>query len=227
MATAEYQGKPVAPDVPLTSTKPLDYVKAVAAAHGLDWRTLWGVMGAESDYGQDPNSKKPNSAGALGPFQFLAATWRKYGSSNPNDRLNFGASANAAARYLHALGADNNIDSPATAHALAQYNGARPGSADAASYVAKVKTKGSDTQDRPVFDVPVLGTVDPKKAVQGLEDAAKVPGEFLNLIKNPQNWLRLIEMALGLALLLMGLKSFTGGAIDPVGAATRVAARAV
>jgi hypothetical protein len=222
MATAEYQGKPVAPDVPLTSTSPLGYVQAVAKAHGLDWRTLWGVMGAESDYGQDPNSKKPNSAGALGPYQFLVDTWRKYGSSNPNDRLNFGASANAAARYLHALGADHDVNSPATAHALNAYSGG--GGAD---YIATVRKKGNDTQDKPILS-PVPGVnLDPVGAVNAVKDVVDVPVKFFKLVTDPKTWLRLVEMMLGVALLLMGLKSFTGGAVDPVGAATRVAARAV
>jgi hypothetical protein len=130
MATAEYQGKPVAPDTPLGTpdqagggfTVP-GYVTAVARAHGLDPRTLWGVFGTESNYGLDKNASTPNSAGALGPFQFLADTWLKYGSSNPADRNNFGASVNAAARYLKALGADGNINSPATARALNEYSG--------------------------------------------------------------------------------------------------------
>jgi hypothetical protein len=229
MATAEYQGKPVAPDTPLGTpdqagggfTVP-GYVTAVARAHGLDPRTLWGVFGTESNYGLDKNASTPNSAGALGPFQFLADTWLKYGSSNPADRNNFGASVNAAARYLKALGADGNINSPATARALNEYSGG-----GGSAYVASVKKKSTVNPHGGPLDFNV-GPVNPQQVASGakstIEDAAKVPGEFLNLLTNPQTWLRLVEILVGAALLLMGLKTFTGGAVDPVGVVARGAA---
>jgi hypothetical protein len=61
----------------------------------------------------------------------------------------------------------------------------------------------------------------------GIENPLKIGEKFFKLVTDPKTWLRLVEMVLGVALLLMGLKSFTGGAVDPVGAATRVAVRAV
>lgn len=79
----------------------------------------------------------------------------------------------------------------------------------------------------------VLGTGVGPDVAPGAADAAagaigsalSVPGQFLKLIADPRTWLRLVEMVLGVALLLMGLRSFTGGAIDPVGLAARTAAK--
>jgi hypothetical protein len=51
------------------------------------------------------------------------------------------------------------------------------------------------------------------------------PG-FLNLVTDPQTWIRLVEIVGGVVLLAMGLKALTGGAIDPIGGARKVAGAA-
>lgn len=66
--------------------------------------------------------------------------------------------------------------------------------------------------------------------VQQTEDAAstvKSVGDFLGKLTDGKLWLRVIEVVLGGVLLLMGLKSFTGGSVDPLGTAGRVAGRVV
>jgi soluble lytic murein transglycosylase-like protein len=209
--------------VTLPESQQLAVIKAAAARWHIDWHTLLGVYGTESGYGKNEG---PSSAGALGPFQFEPATAKHYGLTNPWD---FTTSTNAAARYLHDLGADGNINSDKTKKALNAYSG---GGGD--SYVTKVRTLSEglhaaiNPNDPFNPSAPVDATVGAaKKAAGAIEDAAQVPGKFLNLLTNPQTWLRLVEILIGVALLLMGLKSFTGGAIDPVGVVAHGAARAV
>lgn len=60
-------------------------------------------------------------------------------------------------------------------------------------------------------------------AANAIGGALSIPGKFYDLITSPQTWIRLVEMVGGIALLLMGLKALTGGAVDPVGFAARTA----
>src|SRR6185295_7258473 len=72
----------------------------------------------ESEY---VNFESPNSMGALGMFQFLPSTGRKYGLS-PQDLLDVAKSADAAARYI-TDGIDTFKDDPMKeALALLAYN---------------------------------------------------------------------------------------------------------
>ena len=71
---------------------------------GIDWRVLAGVMLVETRMGR---IRGASDAGALGPFQFLPATWRAYGRG---DIESYADSARAAARYLRASGAAANLD---------------------------------------------------------------------------------------------------------------------
>ncbi len=89
------------------------YLQA-AARYGLDWAILAGIGKVECDHGRDPDPSctqegAVNSAGAGGPAQFLASTWRKYGVSayggGPPDRWNPADAIFAMANYLRAAGA--------------------------------------------------------------------------------------------------------------------------
>jgi Transglycosylase SLT domain len=106
-----------------------------AQRFGLDWAVLAGIGRVECDHGRDPDPSctkegAVNSAGAGGPMQFIAATWRVYGLDGDGDgKLSRWDPADAiysAANYLRAAGA------PADYHrALLAYNHAE-------SYVAAV-----------------------------------------------------------------------------------------
>jgi len=81
------------------------------------------VYQIESASGANPGR---SNASALGPFQFMQGTGQDYGLSTDADRMDFGKSSNAAARYLSKLLAKygGNVDM-----ALAAYNWG-PGNVD-------------------------------------------------------------------------------------------------
>lgn len=81
------------------------YYKASAARYQIDWTFLASINFIESDFGR---VNGPSTAGALGPMQFMPATWAAYGSggdvNNPKDAID------AASRYLFLSGARGNMD---------------------------------------------------------------------------------------------------------------------
>ena len=85
-----------------------------ARRYGLDWAILAGIGKVECNHGRDPDPSctregAVNSAGAGGPAQFLASTWREYGVSASGhgapDRWNPADAILAMANYLRASGA--------------------------------------------------------------------------------------------------------------------------
>jgi Transglycosylase SLT domain len=74
------------------------------AAYGVPWHVLASINFTESRFGRVLG---PSSAGALGPMQFLPATWEAYGEGgdimDPHDAIL------AAARYLKESGADRDL----------------------------------------------------------------------------------------------------------------------
>ncbi|GIH51663.1 Cell wall-associated hydrolase, NlpC family [Microbispora rosea] len=54
------------------------YMDAAQTCPGLSWTVLAAVGKVESDHGRDPASRRPNTAGARGPMQFLPATFAAY-----------------------------------------------------------------------------------------------------------------------------------------------------
>jgi membrane-bound lytic murein transglycosylase B len=97
-----------------------DY-KQAAADTGVPWQILAAVHFVETRLGR---VRAVSSAGALGPMQFLPATWAAYGQGDINS--NHDAIA-AAARYLHANGAPERLDD-----AIFHYN-------HSAHYVAAIR----------------------------------------------------------------------------------------
>lgn len=191
-------------------------VKAAAAKYHVPEDILWGVYGMETGFGSNIAT---SPAGAIGAFQFLPSTARpyRYPLTNQPNAAQFQQQADAAAHYLHDLARQHNGDWDAALHG---YSGGGYG-------LAQVKAKATGKQAQ-AFDAPtragsLAGGV--SDAASTLADAAQVPAKFLHLLTDPQTWLRLVEMILGVALLLMGLKSFTGGAVDPAGLAAKVATR--
>jgi hypothetical protein len=86
------------------------YVAAAGTCPGLSWTVLAAVGKIESGHGANNG---PSSAGALGPMQFLPATFAAYAVDGDGDgRLDINDPADAiftAARYLCASGAARDI----------------------------------------------------------------------------------------------------------------------
>lgn len=102
---------------------PADYL-AICEQKGtqyeVDWAVLCAIAKIESGFG---HNNGPSSAGALGPCQFMPATWATVGHGSINDPADC---IDAMARYLKAGGAPADYNA-----ALFSYN-------HSAAYVAKV-----------------------------------------------------------------------------------------
>jgi len=118
--------------------------QAAGAAYHVDPYVLAALHKTESDYSMDPAAFHPNSAGALGPMQFLPSTWAGYANAyqpiaaqrpahyphmcTPHGCITDDYDAiSAAADYLHQLGADGELDQR-TLNALVSYKGTPPAS---------------------------------------------------------------------------------------------------
>jgi hypothetical protein len=189
-----------------------DPIGEAAKLFGIPRQILWGVYGIETDFGRNV---KTSSAGAIGPFQFLPATAHAFGYplTNTPSAAQFGTQARSAARYLavlHDAALKRGLRGDAAWNdALQHYSG---GGYGLGQVTAKATGKDAPAETQAAPSGPLSGLTNPLKAAEG----------FLNLLTNPQTWLRLVEIVMGAALLLMGLKSFSGGAVDPLGAVPKV-----
>jgi hypothetical protein len=88
----------------------LSIYQAAGIQYGVRWEILAAINEIETDYGRNLNI---SSAGALGWMQFMPATWRTYGvdanQDGKKDPYNPVDAIFAAARYLRAAGADQDI----------------------------------------------------------------------------------------------------------------------
>lgn len=114
----------------------LSLYTAAARRYNLDWAILAGVGKVECDHGRDPDPSctqagAVNQAGAGGPAQFLAGTWRAFGVDGDGDgvanRWDPADAISSMANYLRASGAPRDYSG-----ALFAYNHSR-------SYVAEVE----------------------------------------------------------------------------------------
>jgi hypothetical protein len=82
------------------------YQRAAATCPGLSWTVLAAIGQIESGHGRNVG---PSSAGALGPMQFMPATWRSYGVDGDGDGkadiMDPFDAVPAAAKYLCVNGA--------------------------------------------------------------------------------------------------------------------------
>ncbi|WP_396447115.1 lytic transglycosylase domain-containing protein [Actinomadura sp.] len=82
------------------------YKQAATTCPGLSWTVLAAIGQVESDHGRNTG---PSSAGALGPMQFMPATWKAYGVDGDRDGkadiMNPFDAIPGAAKYLCANGA--------------------------------------------------------------------------------------------------------------------------
>ena len=70
---------------------------------GVAWQLLAAINYVETDFGR---LREPSASGALGPMQFMPATWQSYGRGNVRDPRD---AILAAARYLRAAGAPADV----------------------------------------------------------------------------------------------------------------------
>lgn len=140
-------GTDARPSTGARSTIPHDYLMAFEAAAascpGLPWNVLAGIGRVETDFGVDTRT---SAAGAVGPMQFLPATFAQYdrpvppGGSAPPDPYDPVDAVWAAARLLCDNGARDGADIPAAIYA---YNHSaayvREVLSYAASYVATAR----------------------------------------------------------------------------------------
>jgi murein DD-endopeptidase MepM/ murein hydrolase activator NlpD len=59
--------------------------REAGARYGLDWSVLAAIGKVESDHFRNPDARVANSAGAIGPMQFLPSTFDAYGVDAPGD----------------------------------------------------------------------------------------------------------------------------------------------
>lgn len=97
--------KPATPPVRMPRTKPegprklLKHYDTAQQRFGVPWNILAAINLIETRMGRLTG---PSSAGALGPMQFMPATWDAYGKGDPFEPYN---AIMAAGRYLSASGA--------------------------------------------------------------------------------------------------------------------------
>lgn len=186
----------------------LRYIEQVAIANGISPSTLYGVYGAESNYGQNEG---PSTAGAEGPFQFLPSTGALFGL-NSSTITNFEDSAAAAAKYLASLGANSSPTSPQTFAALNAYNGNRGGSSQT-SYVQDVLNHEpsqaalnvAQSGLQPGLGGTIQGGIN--AASGAVNSVSDIPGAITGVFNSFTNWfpkalvfLALIGLAAGLIL---------------------------
>jgi hypothetical protein len=129
---------------------PVEYLRLYVEAarrYGLDWAILAGIGKLECDHGRDPDPScrhegAVNQAGAGGPMQFLASTWRLYGVDGDGDgridRWDPADAIYAAANYLRASGAPESYS-----RALYAYNHSESYVSDVQRWAARYRVAGA------------------------------------------------------------------------------------
>jgi hypothetical protein len=206
----------------MATTKQAAAINAAAQKYGIPAAILWGVYGLETDWGGNVTT---SSAGAVGPFQFIPGTARTYNyplTNSPTD-AQFQQQADSAAHYL----SDLFHQTRSWDTALHDYSGGGYG-------LAQVKTKGMPKLLAAPGQVNLHGGTDAQSGgvggglggltgVGGVGDAISTASTIANTLGSIQFWIRLGEAIAGMILIALGLKAVTGGTVDPVGMARKVA----
>ncbi|MGH8980984.1 MAG: NlpC/P60 family protein [Acidimicrobiales bacterium] len=162
-------GAGAAPSRGALSTVPhsdlVTFEAAAASCPGLPWNVLAGIGRAETDFGADTQT---SSAGAVGPMQFLPATFAEYdrpvpvGGATPPSPYDPTDAIWAAARLLCANGAKDGSDLPG---AIFAYDHSKTYVDEvlsfAASYVATAQVTGAPDAAAAIavsFAIDQLGT---------------------------------------------------------------------
>lgn len=137
-----------------------------AREYGIGWNVLAAVGKVESDHGRGPGSgihTGTNSAGAAGPMQFLAATWKAFGVDGNHDGhkdiYDPADAIPAAARYLRHNGAPGKIRA-----ALFQYNHSDQYVDLVLQQARSYAASAGDSADGGCADTGAFTTVPPGKA---------------------------------------------------------------
>jgi hypothetical protein len=98
----------------------LEIYREAGAKYGIPWNVLAAIHKRETNFGPttgpgDPRRKKMiSNKGAIGPFQFLPATWKAYGVDGNGDGVadprNVEDAAHSAARYLRDHGGQTDLE---------------------------------------------------------------------------------------------------------------------
>ncbi|MFI0453127.1 NlpC/P60 family protein [Actinomadura sp. 6N118] len=147
--------------------------RAAGRAYGISWQILAAVGYVESRHGRgtDPGIRSGrNHAGAMGPMQFLADSWRTFGVDGNHDRRRIvydpADAIPSAANYLRHHGAPTNMKT-----ALFAYN-------HSTSYVALVLQQaaryGTIAQPPDRRCPPATSNTDPSPAATTSRTAAKI-----------------------------------------------------
>ena len=139
---------------------PPDYLllyQQAGLAFDVPWEVLAGVGKVECDHGRYPDPAcwqqgAENHAGAGGPMQFLASTWRRYGldadQDGSADRWNPADAIVSAANYLAAAGAPDDIEA-----ALYAYNPSRAYVETVLAWAARYQEAAAESGPLPLPEV--------------------------------------------------------------------------
>ena len=121
------------------------YQRAATTCKGLRWQLLAAVGRVESDHGRATAAGVTggeNPSGAAGPMQFLAATWKQYGTADIRDRYDPARAIPAAARFLCMLGAGTNEYHAASSYYAGPYASSK-GRAQGDAYATIVESQAT------------------------------------------------------------------------------------
>jgi hypothetical protein len=105
--------------------RPVVWYRVAAAEHGVSPYLLEALHQVESNAAPDGCWPNGEGVGTIGPFQFKRATFETYGEDGNGDGVidvcGFADSLMSAANYLHALGANDDVESASTRQALDRF----------------------------------------------------------------------------------------------------------